>query len=205
MNWLNLIIVYLAFGMPFAVYRFVLSESGAAETAIRAIRAWFLWPLEGGKATLRRLRHATRTLSKRRVELIGSEIEKLLMAETPKFLPFEFREVFDRYTGLVHAHRSEADPAVITLFSTLGSEVSTATRTCLARGIRSRTGRHVASARDEFLRYITVSSSPRVFELATALADDLSDSVLAADLVQRGTNRDSLRRPTLPRLSGSAS
>jgi hypothetical protein len=205
MNWLNLTIVYLACGMPFAVYRFVLSESGAAETAIRSIRAGILWPLDGGKATVKRLRSATRAFSKPRFELIGSEIEKLLAAERADFRPFDFREVFDRYIGLMNALRPQADPAVINLFPIMETDVSAATKACLGRSIRLKTERHVASARDQFLRYVAASSSRRVVELATALADDLSDSTLAADLTQRGTNHDHLRRPSLPRLFGSAS
>src|SRR4051794_18618769 len=109
MNLLDLLIVYLACGMPFAVYRFALSQYGARETAIISFRAGLLWPLDGGRAVVKRLRTASRSLSKPRIEAIRSEMEELLAQDNPHFARFAFREVFDRYSGLARALSSPAE------------------------------------------------------------------------------------------------
>src|SRR4051812_26374925 len=103
MNWLDLTIIYLACGTPFAVYRIALSEFGARETAIRSARAGLLWPVVGAKTIVKRLKAASRSLSRPSLDVVRSEIEAILAADNSALNRFEFREVFDRYAGLSQA------------------------------------------------------------------------------------------------------
>ncbi|MFL6375470.1 MAG: hypothetical protein ACJ73D_12440, partial [Pyrinomonadaceae bacterium] len=134
MTWLDLTIIYLACGAPFAVYRIVLSEHAPKKTAIRSTRAGLLWPFVGAKAVLKRLRSASRSLGRPKLESIRREMETALAAENPHLNTFEFREVFERYTTLATALRSRtALPATTALWNAIGSGSPATSVACVAR------------------------------------------------------------------------
>ena len=206
MNLLDFIIVYLACGTPFAVYRIVLSEESAFETAIRSVLAALLWPIDGGKAAIKRLRSASRTLAKPRLENLRAEMEQILAANIPDFRRFEFREVFDRYVGLIRASDSSSPTTFTELANISGRELTAAGAACLHRASRVRVMRHASGARIELIEYIAAFPSPDLCDLAASLAAELSDDLLARNIAQYDNASDGRRRPTsVPPLSGSAS
>jgi hypothetical protein len=204
MNLLDLLIIYFACGMPFAVYRFALSECGAAETATRSLRAGLLWPLDGGKAVVKRLRTASEALSKPKIEVIRCEMEELLAHDITKFRRFEFRDVFDRYAGLIRSLHSPHSRPVDGLFRIAGAELTPAGEACLRRTSEARLDRHASSARSELIEYIAASSSPRVFELAATVATELADLSLGEEISRHRTHTRNIATANVF-LSGSAS
>jgi hypothetical protein len=205
MNLLDLVIIYFACGMPFAVYRFALSECGAAETATRSVRAGLLWPLDGGKAVVKRLRTASGVLSKPRIEIIRCQMEELLAQDILNFRRFEFRDVFDRYHGLIGALHSPDSRPVHGLFRIAGAELTPAGEACLGRTLEAKLYRHASSARSELIEYIVASSSPRVFELAATVATELSDLSLGEEISRHRTHTRNIATANVFPLSGSAS
>lgn len=205
MNILDLVIVYLACGMPFAVYRVALSASGATETAIAGIRAGFLWPLDGGRAAVKRLRSVSRTLSRPRIEIIRSEMEELLAKEMPQFGRFQFREVFDRYSGLARALNSEPASHVRAISHLAVGQRAPAAEACLRRVSNAKIDRHTESARRELIEYISACSSPDVFELAAFLSAEVSDHRLNAELCRYTVKSQQISATTARPLSRSAS
>ena len=204
MNWLDLVIIYLACGAPFAVYRIALSEYSPAETASRSVRAGLLWPAVGAKTVIKRLRAATRALSRPRIETIRLEMEAALTADQPAFPRFEFREVFDRYAGLAGAVRSRSDPSVAKVSHIDRRDTSPATEACMRRIVQAKVGRHAAAARRELLQYIAECGSQRVLDVAGALAAELADDSLIIEL-SRSRSIEDLPPVSTIRLTGSAS
>ena len=205
MNWLDLIVIYLACGTPFAVYRFALSDREATETAVLSVWAALLWPLDGANAVGRRLRSASRSLGRPRLEVIRFEMEAIIAAERSDFARFEFREVFDRYAGLARASSFPANPACAALAEISGFASSGAAEACLLRTEQAKVERHAASARSELIAYIASSSSPRVFELTASLAHELADTTITIELSRHKGSTDSFTRSSVAQLSGSAS
>lgn len=205
MNWLDLVVIYIACGMPFAVYRFALSEREPTETAVRSLWAALLWPIDGANAVGRRLRSASRSLARPRLETIRLEIEDLIAAEQTHFARFEFREVFDRYAGLARASVAPAKPAAAALSQITGSMSPKTTEACLIRTEQAKIERHVTSAREDLVAYLAISSSTRVFELAATLGQELVDPSITAELSRHSVSGKSATRPSVAQLSGSAS
>src|SRR4051812_48405644 len=138
MSWLDLFIIYIACGTPFAVYRLVLSDAEPADTAARSILAALLWPYDGGKSTVKRLLHASRTLSKPRVNVIRSEIEAILANDDPHLPRFRFREDYDRYACLAAASNSRANIGSRHLLEIAGYPLTRASEECLLRISRTK-------------------------------------------------------------------
>src|SRR5438309_5513711 len=98
MTWLDLLIVYLACGAPFAVYRIALSDGGAAETAFASFRALSIWPYLAGEAAVSGIRATSRRLQVPTLRGTRADIERILLNQGAGERIFEFREIFDRYT-----------------------------------------------------------------------------------------------------------
>ena len=205
MSWLDLLIVYFACGMPFAVYRFALSESGATATALRSAEAALLWPYDGGKAAIKRLRAASRSLSKPRVDTIRSQMERILSDDLPQFAPFEFREIFDRYAGLASALNSPISPRADSLSDAADAHSAAIRRACLSRTERAKLERHLASARSDLIESLVIASSRGSLEMAASLAIELSDELLRAQVSRRLYESQGLTPAHITRLSGSTS
>jgi hypothetical protein len=204
-NVLDIVIVYLACGMPFAVYRFALSGAGATETAVTSIRAGFLWPLDGGRAVVKRLRLASEVLSRPGIETIRSEMEALFAQEIPQFAIYQFREVFERYSSLARASNSPVSSPVAASFHVSGVQLTPTAEACLRRIAQARIERHTASARREIIQYIAASSSARMFDLAAFLAAEVSDEPLKAEISRHLVKNDRSVTTNIRRLSRPAS
>lgn len=205
MTWLDLTIIYIACGTPFAMYRIVLSEYAPPETAVRSVWAGVLWPFVGAKGVVKRLRYASRSLSRSKLETIRREIETLLAAEAPDLNVFEFRDVFDRFAGLTLIPRSMTHASAEILFQLAAGENSRTNEACLLRNQHAKIRRHAAAARSELLEYITRSSSPRALVLAAVLAQELSDAAFTMELSRLKVSSGSQARRTATQFSGSAS
>src|SRR3954447_15397451 len=162
MNFANFVIVYVACGMPFAVYRFVLSSNDTAGTALRSFSAALLWPIDGGKAAIKRLRSASRSLARPRIDNIRFEMEEFLAQTSPNLRRFEFREVFDRYAGLAGSAGANASTGYSELYRICGEGLPPAAAACLDRTFRARIDGHTAAARRELVEYLALAPSQRL-------------------------------------------
>jgi hypothetical protein len=208
MTWLDLTIIYLACGAPFAVYRVALSEFAPAETAVRSVRAGLLWPIVGAKTVVKMLGQASRSLQRPSLEMIRSEMEAALLAQDGGANVFAFREIFDRYAGLAAAVNSEGAPPAAALFEVEGHPSPAIGQACLSRIRRQKSARHLTAARDELGQHFASNYTPRLDELTTALARHLADDALNAvlrDPAATARRDPEQRRAALAHISGSAS
>jgi hypothetical protein len=201
MNFIDVLIIYLACGTPFAIYRIALSEHGPRETVVRSTRAGILWPMVGAKTVLKKLRMAPRFSG----QLLRREMEEALSAALPDLRTFKFREVFDRYSSLAIATASKVDPASVQVFDIAKVRAGAASTNCLARINGRKLDRHLSVARGELMEYVLSSGSAHVADLAVSLAKEVGDPSLVAELAARGPLRTRRSAVSLPGLSGSAS
>lgn len=185
MTWIEFLIIYLACGSPFAVYRAMQIERAVSFGDLAGLLIAFLaWPVFA-------LRILFGEFSKsgdgddlsRAIRLARTEIEEAAFPTRAVKPLVEFREVFDRYTGLALAVRSDGGPSR-ELF-----EISGHARPEVAARIAGRRNRekllfHHTSARNEFVDLMAGLSlgSDDVVRLASGLAEMLGDTDAVADL-----------------------
>jgi hypothetical protein len=204
-NWLDIVIIYLACGTPFAVYRVALSEYGANETLVRSLRAALLWPIVGAKTVAKRIYLASRALRRLGLEAIRVEMETLLSANVTNFEIFAFRELFERYSGLAHALDLPGEPPAAELLSVNGCGESETAKVCLVRTNQTKIARHLAAARSDLKGYLRRDPSPRLLELAALLAKEVCDDQLTSELLVDGASTTTAAPVRIARFSGSAS
>ena len=183
MTWLDLAIIYVACGTPFAVYRLALTEHDAKETSLRSLRAGLLWPVVGAKTIITRFYLASRGLNGSRLDTIRSEMEAILLAESSsQVYVFEFREMFDRFAGLATAANTHGPPPARALQAIAHTDSSPITEACLHRIQRGKLERHLTAARAEFQLWLSANRHAGLDELASSLAVELCDDVLPNSL-----------------------
>jgi hypothetical protein len=109
MNLLDLIIVYFAFGAPFAVFQMT-EKSGSSINLTLIIAVFLCWPVYAIKLLINRLKGGGVPWNVTRFEhldRIRREIE-----DAAKFGPspsalFNFRDIFQRFVGLVEAANAQ--------------------------------------------------------------------------------------------------
>ncbi len=193
MNVLDLIIIYLACGSPFAVFQATNREKGKAGVNwMRVLGSFLLWPsfaavLLAGRIFANESRR--KADFQNHLEDLRLEFERSAFAGGSISSLFEFRETFYRFAGLseavneVHASSSNAE-----IFEISGHNNKSLASRCLARRNAAKVSFHRSAAREEFFQMITQLKEGgvdrvNVIELATELADHLKDKA-AADVFQ---------------------
>lgn len=190
MGPIDFTIIYLACGSPFAVYHITKrTETLSLAEAGMIAATFFLWPAFALPLALRRLfpaRFGNRPSLRDRRGQIRSEIERIAFAEGPTAAVFEFREVYERFTGLFEA--ADLSGAYANeLFKVTGHVNRDLASRCLARRNREKLDYHRSIARNEFVDLIADLSSRtpaaiEILRLAIELADHLGDEHTASDL-----------------------
>ncbi len=173
MGSFDLLIIYLAIGAPFAVYRVT---GGRWLTPVRLAQGagigLFFWPFLAirlliGSASRRERR--TKAKPDARIEKLRSDIERLALSEARPETLFRFREAFYRLSGLSTASRPRADSRPFEFFEMSQHPNATLATVCLARRNADRVVRHRSQA---FLETATLlregSESSRAIDLLTA-------------------------------------
>ncbi len=180
MNVTDLIIIYLACGSPFAVFR--LTQTNRVDWP-SVILAFMLWPVyavmllglvffsnEARKKADLRNRLETLRLAIESSAFQGESISSL----------FEFREVYSRFTGLSVAADAAPSRSYAEIFEISGHPNQTLASRCLARRNAGKLAFHRSLARHEFVTRIeqlhaTESNHHELERLAVELAETLED------------------------------
>jgi len=181
-------IIYLAFGAPFGVYRAYSSK----ETWYGVSLAIIAWPII---AVLLAMSTARRNSTSIQAELqaVRTELETRLLADSSPESIFEFREVFDRYTGLTLAARESSTPHVSALLELTGHPSPALAGSCIGRSEISKLQRHVSAARCEFASFLSQRRSEDAELAVQGLRELLGDTALIIPAPQPTVTREPLR------------
>lgn len=150
MGFIDLVIVYLACGAPFAVYRATGSRSVSfGSLGMDVSIGLFLWPILGIRL-LSGLDHPRKRRAKRkpdvRIERIRSQLETFALKDARPETLFRFREAFYRLAGLSTASRQRTDRKPFELFEVSRHPDASLATACLARRNARRVIRHRSQA-----------------------------------------------------------
>ncbi len=204
MNLADFIIIYLAFGAPLAVYKFLQSRDVEMRRriAISIFRLLFWIP-----AAVRLMHHSiTNAYSKGRFvskeNLDSSDVRlaelrekvrtELAQPDRRLFTAHEVREVLDRYIGLTRAADASIPQVIdasLDLFEAAGRPDDKLAAICLMRRNRRQIERHHIKARRSFLtlfeRSVTedAARAQRAVQLGLELASQLDDQKAVDGLI----------------------
>lgn len=198
MNLRDLIIIYLACGAPFGVYYF-LQNRNRIETKLLWLKSlvrfvfWipFAVRMVARKSVFTNLykkgfdKH-TDSDAKREAEIeaIKKFYENILSKTDFRFSVYEFREIFDRYTGLsleIEAERDKISEAEKEIFRITNHANKNLAAVCLHRRNRERLFFHQKLARRDFFellaKFFEKSDAPQIaFDETVKLTSLLNDS-----------------------------
>ena len=185
---IDISIIYLACGAPFGVYRAYLPK----ENWYSVVLAIVAWPIIAIRLVLTTAQRSSISIHHALQEL-RTDLERGLFAGSSPETVFEFREVFDRYTGLYIAARQASTPAVSGLIQITNHPSLALAESCISRSLDSKLRRHLNVARSEFTSLLSPNSSEDV-ELATQkLRELLGDPQLLASPPQLNATPEPLR------------
>ncbi len=203
MSLVELIIIYLACGAPFAVFHATSLRSDSRSRWLVFLASLIGWPVFAAMLVTRRVRIP--------VAVPDAEIEQLRVKMESAAFPdneiqgvFDFRETFYRFVGLSNAvNEPEPDRPGADLFEIGGGGGQTPAR-CLARRNRIRLHRHYLKARREFMSSLAQRADENLSSLASELAVHLGDPLERGEL-SRSTNVQSERSDYRATAQGKAS
>ncbi len=182
MSLVELTIIYLACGAPFAVFKATSREAGASTKWLVFLAALIGWPIFAAVLLTRKLEAAT--------PAHDADIERLRVKMEAAAIPdneiqgvFDFRESFYRFVGLANAvNEPEPDRPGTELFEIGGGGSSETAARCLARRNRIRLHRHYLKARREFMSSVADRGDDKLDSLASELAVRLGDPLARGEL-----------------------
>jgi len=166
-------IIYLACGAPFGVYR----ASSGDSTWMRVVLSVLIWPVFAIRLATSKGRQRATNIQDLLLSTRKSIETAAFVASSPEAV-FDFREIFDRYTGLALAAQESAAPAVAGLFELTGHPSRPLAESCMVRSQKARLGRHVNAARAEFASTLGPGRSDELNCVVQILADLLDDPAL---------------------------
>ena len=195
------LIIYLAIGSPFAVYHFLRSRPAYTFREFSKMTfVWLSWPVYAALLLKRsKTSEHSRILyspdydtldapTAKRVDELRSEMEKIVSREMPEQSILEFREVFERYVGLI-AEMLAGDCEVGSPFAEISQysqENSKLNGICLNRRNRRQLEFHQIRARNDFLTFAAELSGEfehLVIELSSLLLDSEGLEALKIDQI----------------------
>lgn len=182
MSLVELIIIYLACGAPFAVFRATSSDAGASTKWLSFATALIGWPIFAAMLLFRRVRIAT-AAPDADIERLRVQMETAAFPDREIQGVFDFRETFYRFVGLSNAvNEPESDKPATELFEIGGGGNTQTAARCLARRNRIRLHRHYLKARLEFMSSIAERADEDLNSLASELAVHLGDPLARGEL-----------------------
>lgn len=180
--FLDLTVVYFAFGAPVGVYQIARTRRRSARSAAVAFLHFALWPLAAAASLSRAVVPERRTrerLLEEKADVIRREIENVV-SDSQWLL--EFRDAFARYTGLAIALiGTRGERAANELFAVAGQKNEELAARCLDRRNRRRLEFHLLQARNEFADMISAMAATHpdgdtIAELGNRLANVIDSS-----------------------------
>lgn len=196
MRFADALIIYLSCGSPFAVNTILAKTDRRTLTvAVGAVLTLIFWPVTAVGSIYRLVRETDRSQSAAHSNDLGIELQKLLSkVESIAHIgrgtasAFEFRKVFDRYTGLAAEFAQVADGAAVAeIFAVTGHPSPGIASACLARKQRTRLAEHLIQARQDFVEAVTElagtnGNSNAIGMLAIEIAEAAQDTPGASEL-----------------------
>jgi len=182
MSLVELIIIYLACGAPFAVFKATSRDAKASTKWLVFITALLGWPVFAAMLITRRVRTATDGHDPI-IEKLRTQMETAAFPDNEIQGVFDFRETFYRFVGLCNAvNEPEPDKPGTELFEIGGGGSSETAARCLARRNRIRLHRHYLKARREFMSSIAERADEKLYSYASELAVHLGDPLARGEL-----------------------
>jgi len=179
MTFLDIVVIYLACGAPFAVHQMTRTESAVSWQILSATATLLLWPFFAAKYLFTLFRSPK--ISGSNVESFRTAIEAAGVANGQVGPLFEFRNVFYRYTGLLEA-LSHRPPDIQThaLYDVVSHSAKDLASVCLLHQNKRKLTFHFARAQKEFTGILSefdlgASSRLSVATLMAELCDHLDD------------------------------
>lgn len=191
MTLTDVLIIYLAAGSPFAVYRFLNKRRRRAHAEFWDTTAvWLFWPILGAtgviRAKLRRLNalSSANASDARKNETAAWNKVRQLFHGYPVEIDLEARGVIERYIGLSQAVAGTVRADEPEVFRVVGREDGAIGAACLKRRNLARLLRHHKDARVQFLALAgCFDGSPLANELKdlAAMAGDSETAIFIAN------------------------
>ena len=182
------IIIYLSAGAPIAVFAYLQRTSiFPARRFIYSAVALLIWPVIACVWIYNRFADNTETQKQavdRKLQNIRNRIEETMRRDGAVIPIHEWRQIFERYTGLSLAIAEvEVNSDAHELFEVAGNKNGKLGTVCLNRRNRSRVIFHHTEARNDFLDALIRAGRGRdSLDLAIELATLLDDAEALADL-----------------------
>ena len=174
---LNLVIIYLACGAPFAVHRSfrVVERFGFSDLAA-CFAVALAWPVVAVQLFMRSLRPVTTPVENARAEAYRKRLEAAVDLSGRPDLAFEFRDSIMRYLGLQLAVTDTTKaPAENNLLAITGHPASAVAAACFARRARQKLEFHAALAAAEFRETVAAMDSAALDYVAGRISAELGD------------------------------
>lgn len=182
MSLVELVIIYLACGAPFAVFKATSRDANASTKWLVFVTALIGWPVFAALLIMRRVRTASSS-HEAAIEQLRVQMETAAFPDNEIQGVFDFRETFYRFVGLSNAvNEPEPDKPGTELFEIGGVGSSETAARCLARRNRIRLHRHYLKARREFMSSVAERADENLRSLASELAVHLGDPLARGEL-----------------------
>jgi hypothetical protein len=212
MNISDLIVIYLAFGAPFAVYKYLQSRTTSrGRKLVFSVATLIFWIPAAAKIAYRHLTNAYYKPAFVSQEILDSRdfrLDELRESLRTGFTSngmglgmHDLREVIDRYTGLSQLVADEGEHSIngyASLFEAAGRTDSRTGSACLIRRNRLRVRRHHTQAREHFVSLFEQICGPDervVLNDGIELARHLGDRETASKIEQLLELRSTLWNP----------
>ena len=169
------VIIYLACGAPLGMYR----AHSQGRTVGGILMVVLMWPVAAARLAASAVRQAASDPRDRLLSIRGEIESRALAGSSPEEM-FEFREVFERYSGLAQALAESSSPAVAGIFDLTDHPSKPLALSCLLRSQHAKLRRHAAAARAEIAAILSDRRSREMDELVSQLADLLGDPALGS-------------------------
>lgn len=199
MNIADLVIIYLAFGAPFAVYKYLQNRDvERGQRILGSLLTFFFWIPVAAQTGYRYFTNAysgNAFVSQRNLDALDARLAVLresikaeLIIAGCNLTVHDIREILERYAGLADCARDtayrESDP-FSRLFEAAGQTRHELAAVCLTRRNRRRLKRHHIQAGQDFAALFEQLSTPaaeKAVELGIEFANNLADHETARRL-----------------------
>jgi hypothetical protein len=177
MAYFDLVIIYLACGAPFGVYELTITRS-KRNVPLRGLTAALIWPLFAVRHLKRYFEADTRLRDD--VQRIRTGLEREIFSKITFGDVFEFREAYQRFTGLAAAVMEQGSPSHELFIATDHPDPRLAS-VCLTRRNRTKLDLHLKRSRQDLIRLIYTLQPDRNLSVAILLKE-LGTVVGSSDL-----------------------
>lgn len=174
MSFTDAIIIYVACGSPFAIYRIALADKRFGSTPISALVSFAIWPLVVARWTIASMLPPDNAGS-------ITSTRKAIESRLPPSDVVRFREIFELYTSLAWLTSGDVRPASVATPS-ITNERTPASLAVLARVNRRKAEQRLKSARQDLISVVRRNCGSEGLDLLAGLESALNDPQLTSSL-----------------------